>query len=108
MNHQGTVGASLLETIRMCHARLQEEGFFIDAIFGSCARGESRESSDIDLLYHVDRNFLKKYGGFTAMKRVEEIKRFLEEALNRKVDLVPSNNLSETGKKYIFESIVYV
>ncbi|WP_353663199.1 nucleotidyltransferase domain-containing protein [Hydrogenimonas sp. SS33] len=98
----------ILQTLRECKKMLQEDGFVIDGIFGSFTSGELREDSDLDLLYHVEPTFLQKFGGFYAMKRIEEIKQFLEKKLHRKVDLAPSNNLSRTARRYIQESVVNV
>ncbi len=56
-------------------------------VFGSFARGENDQNSDIDLLLELD--YSRKIGlGFVQMQ-IE-----LEELLNQKVDLVSLNGLS--------------
>ncbi len=50
------------------------------ALFGSCARGEAREDSDVDVLVEVDPSI-----GMRFIELAEE----LETALGRHVDLVP-------------------
>ncbi|WP_456428194.1 nucleotidyltransferase family protein [Nitratifractor sp.] len=98
----------LLRELRRLKRELSKEGFIIESLCGSYARNEATETSDIDLLYHVNENFLKKFGGFVAFSKLEEIKKALELRLKREVDLIPSNNLSKTAKKYLEEECIYV
>lgn len=62
-------------------------------LFGSAVRGEERPDSDIDLLIDIapDRGF----GDYLAL--IEE----LEEALNRRVDVVISRSLSPHFRLFI-------
>ena len=61
------------------------------AVFGSCARGDMCHGSDIDLL--VDTSGLS--GGLVFV----EIKRKLEYALGRKVDLISYSSLNYSHLK---------
>lgn len=61
------------------------------AVFGSCARGEMRRGSDIDLL--VDAS-----GVISGLDFVE-LKRKLENILGRKVDLISYNSLNYSNMK---------
>lgn len=64
---------------------LKEKGVIRAALFGSYVRGEERDDSDIDLLVEVPNGTgLFAFGG---------LKRKLEEALDKKVDLVTYNSL---------------
>lgn len=63
-----------MKKLKVIKAELAKDGFIIDGIFGGFAKGESKKSSDIDLLYHVNGKFLNMYGSFRAFKRIEEIK----------------------------------
>ncbi len=56
-------------------------------LFGSFARGEEREDSDVDLLVKFDRSF--PIGLFAYIRMHRE----LEELLGRKVDLVEEGTL---------------
>jgi len=84
------------------------DGFIIDGIFGSYARDEETEKSDVDILYHLDEKFYKKYSGFTGFQKLDEIKKIISQTLNKKIDLAPKTNLSKTAKKYILNEVVYV
>lgn len=98
----------LVEKIKKLKSTLLSDGFVIDGIVGSYAYGDYTDSSDIDLLYHVEKKFLNKYGGFTAFKKLTEIKEFLAKELQKKVDLIPSNNLSKTAKAFMLLKVVNV
>ena len=63
------------------------------ALFGSFARGEANEKSDIDLLVRFSKPIGWKFYG---------IAEDLEDALGRKVDLATENMLN----KYIRESVL--
>ena len=98
----------ILIKIKTLKQSLQKDGFTIDGIFGSYARGDYTSESDVDILYHLDKLFFDKYKGFVGFKRLEEVKRLISDELGRKVDLAPRNNLSKTGKKYILKDVIYV
>jgi hypothetical protein len=98
----------VLATIKSLKEKLQAEGFIIDGIFGSYARGEANAESDIDILYHLDDSFYKKYNGFIGFKRLDEIKELIGKQTNTKIDLAPKNNLSKTAQKYILSEVIYV
>lgn len=61
------------------------------AVFGSCARGEMRRGSDIDLL--VDAS------GIISGLVFVELKRKLENTLGRKIDLISYNSLDYSNMK---------
>ena len=98
----------LVEKLKKLKSTLLTDGFVIDGIVGSYAHGDYTSDSDIDLLYHVEKKFLKKYGGFTSFKKLTEIKAFLVKELEKEVDLIPSNNLSKTAKKFMLSKVVSV
>lgn len=99
---------SILNQIKSLKEVLENDGFIIDGIFGSYARGEDTKNSDVDILYHLDDIFYNKYSGFIGFKKLDEIKKFISEKIDKKIDLAPKNNLSKTGQKYILNEVVYV
>ena len=98
----------MYEKIKSIKNSFENDGFIIDGIFGSYARGENTKNSDVDILYHLDEVFFKKYNGFVGFKRLDEIKDEISKAVGKKIDLAPKNNLSKTAKKYILGEVVYV
>ncbi len=98
----------LIEKLRDMKQILMQEGFVIDGLFGSYARGDFSKESDVDILYHVEKSFMQKHQGFTALHRLDEIKKFLSTEIGKKIDLAPKNSLSETGKKFILSEVVNV
>jgi len=98
---------NVIEKVKKLKSQLLKEGFVIDGVFGSIARGE-KEYNDIDLLYHLDESFIKRYRGFIGFKKLNDIKGKISKELGVKVDLAPKNNLSNTAKKYILKDIIYV
>ena len=70
-------------------------------LFGSVARGDDDNSSDVDILVELD--YSKPMGlGFVKMKLE------LEDLLQRKVDVLTSNSLSRYIRPYIDEEKVLI
>jgi predicted nucleotidyltransferase len=66
-------------------------------IFGSMARGESTENSDIDILYQ-----LKDAVGLLNIVRIKDS---LEEKLNKKVDLVSEKYIHPELRPYVMNDL---
>jgi len=96
---------SKLQTLK---PQLESNGFIIDGVVGSYAHGDYTEESDVDILYHVEKKFMELNEGFSAFSKLAEIKDFLTEKLAKDVDLIASNNLSKTAKKYMLEKVLHV
>jgi len=69
------------------------------AIFGSYARGDQTEESDLDILVEF-----REPVGFEFLR----LARFLEEILQVKVDLVTPDAIKENRRKYIEEDLIDV
>lgn len=69
-------------------------------IFGSFARGESREGSDIDLIVEFAEG-MKNYDNFI------DLCFFLEELLGRKIDLLTPESISPFLRPYIEKDVHY-
>jgi len=98
----------ILTQIQHLKKALLLDGFVIDGIFGSYARDEESEESDVDILYHLNQTFYDKYTGFNGFKKLDEIKNSISKTLQKSVDLAPKTNLSKTAQKYILNEVVYV
>lgn len=67
-------------------------------IFGSCARGEESEDSDVDILIELDKKTFDNY---------MNLKFFLEDMLERQVDLVIIDSLKPAIKDQILGEVKY-
>lgn len=72
----------------------------IVSLFGSYARGEEKEISDIDLLIEKEAE--------TTILDLASMKIFLEEKLNASVDIVTTSALREEIKPYVMNDLIYV
>lgn len=66
-------------------------------IFGSMARGDAKDASDIDLLVRFSRR--------KSLLSLVRLERELSEALNRKVDLLTEADISPYLRKQILEEM---
>lgn len=70
-------------------------------IFGSVARGEQSNDSDIDILV----NFDKHHKDFLNYMR---LRHYLEKTFDRRVDLVMHNSIKPRIKEKIMNEVIYV
>ena len=75
----------------------QQYGITYAGLFGSFARGESTDTSDVDIIVKLG----KPMGMFQYMKFVDG----LESSLRRKVDVVTEKSLNKHIKPYITPDI---
>lgn len=82
----------------------QQEGLEIVGLFGSYAKDNETEYSDIDIAYKLNyEEFSKKYvGGFSKLLRIDSIKDELKTIFKKEIDFVPDSN------KKILKDIIYV
>lgn len=72
----------------------------LKGIFGSYARGEAKEDSDIDILVEFQKS--------ATLLDLAGLGNFLEEKLQHKVDLVSQNAVREEIKPYLYKEIIYL
>ncbi len=99
---------ALIEKIRQQKVSLLQEGFEIIGVFGSFARGEEDTRSDLDLLYDIRPEFLKHHKGFEAFARINAIRKQLQKALGRQIDLATIDHPGKTFRQYALKDVVYV
>jgi len=90
-----------IEEIIKQHGQELEERFKVKriGIFGSYARGDQNEDSDIDILVEF-----KEPVGFLFIHLAD----FLEEILETSVDLVTADGIKTNRRKFIMEDLTYV
>ncbi len=69
-------------------------------LFGSCARGQAHEDSDVDVYVEFEDE-KRTYDNFFALHEL------LESALGRRVDLVTDKALTETKARLILPTVRY-
>ncbi len=98
----------IIKKIKLLKQKYYHDGFIILGIFGSFARGDFSDDSDIDILYELKSEFYDRYPGFEIYTIIDEIEKDIRMELNRDVDLANKNALNEIGNKYILPEVVYV
>ena len=90
----------VVKRIQANQARLTELSVASLSLFGSVARGDSTEDSDIDLLVRFD--------GSASFDRYMDLKLFLEDLLERRVDLVTEQALREEIRAHVQQDLLRV
>ncbi len=88
----------ILETLRALQPELERHGVSSLSLFGSMARGEDGPDSDVDILVEFGR----PAGLFDFVR----VRRRLEDALGRRVDLVTPDALRPTMRAAILRDAV--
>jgi predicted nucleotidyltransferase len=91
-----------LKRLRPCEAELRASGLAALYLFGSTARNEAREDSDIDLLFEV--------GAMPDFSLIHQaiLQERLEALLGRHVDLISRNGLRPQMKKRMEADLIPV
>ena len=98
----------ILSVLKEKQKQYKKDGFNILALFGSYSTSSQTDSSDIDILYDVDKTFLNKYKGFVSASKVLQIQEELSSIFHKKVDLTSPSGLTETVKQNILSKAIYV
>lgn len=77
----------IIGRLRQYEAEFRELGVQSLSLFGSVARGECTQHSDVDLAVKLDHARMPR--GFHYVARLEELREKLEATLGRAVDVVP-------------------
>ena len=100
------MNSGIIETISRLKEKYSQEGFIILGIFGSYARNEEKEDSDVDILYILNSEF--KDRGFRKVYKLGLIKESLRQELGKSVDIINRDFLGDIGKRYILKDTIYV
>jgi len=93
---------TILQYLKQVKPYYEKKGFIIEGLFGSYARDEANEESDIDILIEIDQKTTDIY----AKKRF--LKEDLETYFHKKVDLARKKYLTPLAKDAIKDDLIYV
>lgn len=89
----------ILELLKASLPKLRECGVREIGLFGSIARNEQNEKSDVDILVDLERHTLDSY---------MDLLFYLEDRLGCKIDLVMKDSLKPSIKDSVISETVYV
>ncbi len=81
-----------------------EKEYFVEelGVFGSYARNEQTETSDIDVLVSFDQN------ATVGLLKFSGLQLFLSKIFNKKIDLVSKRGIHPALEKDILNEVIYV
>ncbi len=91
--------AEILRLLEENREKIKSFGVKEIGVFGSVARGEQTDESDVDILVELENKTFNSYMGLLF---------FLEELFERKVDLVMKGAIKPVIKEIILSETVYV
>ncbi len=92
--------SEILKTINMNMSTIEKFHVSMIGLFGSFVRDEQNDSSDIDILIEFEE-------GQENFDNYMDLKFYLEELFDKKVDLVIFNSIKPSMKRNIMESVRY-
>lgn len=98
---------TILQQLKSMKNHYLPEGFVIEGLFGSYARDEADEDSDIDILIEAKPSFVERYG-IKSIERIEEIKKEMSSIFGISVDLADKTGMGKTAQKFIIDRTIYV
>jgi uncharacterized protein len=95
---------TLLARLKAMEPELRERGVGALYLFGSRARGDHREDSDVDLLFEVDERTHRHFSYFDLFGARDQV----AEALALSVELIDRRALHPYVKSYVEPDLVQV
>ena len=93
---------AILATLRSIQSKYSNEGIEILGLFGSHARGEASDTSDVDVLIELQEGTTHIY------EKKAHLKEELESLLHTPVDIVRKKYLKPYAKEIVLNETVYV
>ena len=99
----------ILTKLKELKPKYEQDGLIILGLFGSYAKDNATENSDIDILYKLEIDkFLTKYDGFSGFSKLNSVRDELKDIFHKNIDLCTINQNNETFKKYALNETIYV
>jgi predicted nucleotidyltransferase len=98
----------ILSQLKKLQPEFEKDNLKLLGLFGSYARDEAKEDSDIDILIETTPEFLKRYRGWDAFSRLEEYRELLKNKFKKDIDIVDKQGLLQHNNTYILKKAIYV
>jgi predicted nucleotidyltransferase len=92
---------TLLDILQANRVQIKSFGISLFGIFGSFARNEQTDSSDVDVIIEFEK-------GKKSYKKFIGLVYYLEDLLKRKVDMLTFQSISPILKEQIEKEVTYV
>ncbi len=92
----------IISTLRSLKSKYRNDGIEILGLFGSYARGEASERSDVDVLIELQDGITQIY------EKKSHLKKELESLLHTPVDIVRQKYLKPYAKEIVLSETAYV
>lgn len=100
---------TMIHNLKILQKKYTQVGFLLIGVFGSYARNDATNKSDLDILYDIDTKFITMFTGWNAINKLEEIKNDIKKSLHiAKVDLASADNNSQVFQAMIKKELIYV
>jgi len=93
---------TILRYLKEIKPYYEKDGFIIEGLFGSYARGDANDKSDIDILISIKQPMEDIYN------KKKSLKKELEKYFHKKVDIARKKYLTPLAKDAIKDDIIYV
>ena len=100
--------SEVLSKLKVLKPILSKEWVELLGLFGSVARDEASQESDVDILIETTTEFLQSHKGFGYFAKLDEIRALLEKELQAPVDIVDKRGLLQHDNLHIIKSAIYV
>lgn len=92
----------ILSKLKQLKPTYEKEGLILIGLFGSYAKSNNTQNSDIDILYDTKKGITNLYD------KKQLIKKSLEKTFNTKIDLASQKYLKPYVKDEIMKDLIYV
>jgi len=99
----------IINKLKELKPKYEKEGLILLGLFGSYAKNEATNNSDIDLLYDINSSkFFNNTSNWGEFNKINIIKNELKEIFKKDIDLCSISGNSRTFKKFALKDAIYV
>ncbi|MEA1918049.1 MAG: nucleotidyltransferase domain-containing protein [Campylobacterota bacterium] len=97
----------ILDYLRNIKPDYKKSGIEKLALFGSFAREQNSENSDVDVAIQLKSDYLKTHDVWEYFTLLENIKKDITKKFNKKIDIFDLDSSSEI-KEHVLSEVLYV